>query len=154
MALQQHKQTVSFSLGTLTDLSKEDRALVMEALAARKKAYAPYSDFLVGAALRTKKGSLFSGCNIESSDYTLSAHAEMCAIDKAVSSGEKQFETIAIVSEGKIPSPCGLCRQKMLEFSPSIRIICCNLKKEIMVTDLASLLPFPFSASFLPHTRD
>lgn len=129
-------------------LSKFDKELLDAALLVRKNAYAPYSTYKVGAAVRTKSGVIYSGCNIESADYTLSTHAEMCAIDKAVSEGEKEFVAIAIVTSGKIASPCGLCRQKMSEFCKNIRIICGNTKGDVTVTDLDSLLPHRFSAAF------
>jgi cytidine deaminase len=152
MALKREELKISFQHGRLSDLPKEDQALVKEAMEIRRKAYAPYSHYLVGAALRTGKNNVFTGCNIESADYTLTSHAEMVAVDAAIRAGEKKFSVIAIVGEG-CATPCGLCRQKLSEFSKNMRIICASPQGEVVVSDLASLLPLRFSSDFLPHTR-
>lgn len=96
--------------------------LLKKAAEARRFAYTPYSHFAVGAALLTKGGKLFAGCNIESASYSPSNCAERTAIFKAVSEGEREFSKIAIVggNEGENPvgmcPPCGVCRQVMMEF--------------------------------------
>ena len=95
--------------------------LVKIAIEARKFSYSPYSDFQVGAALLTKSGKVYRGCNIENAAYTPSNCAERTAFFKAVSEGEKEFEAIAIVGghagkELEICAPCGVCRQVMMEF--------------------------------------
>ncbi len=96
--------------------------LVEQAIIAREKAYCPYSNWAVGAALLTKDGKVFLGCNIENSGFTATVCAERCAFFKAVSEGEYEFEAIAIVGGTKgqpldqYCSPCGVCRQVMAEF--------------------------------------
>ena len=98
--------------------------LVNKAIEAREMAYTPYSNFKVGAALLTKQGKVYKGCNIESASYTPTNCAERTAFFKAVSEGEREFEAIAIVggekevnkNELKLCPPCGVCRQVMMEF--------------------------------------
>ena len=113
--------------------------------------YVPYSHFHVGAALLTKSGKIYTGCNIESAAYGPSNCAERTAIFKAVSEGEKEFEAIAVVggSEGKIEDfcpPCGVCRQVMAEFcDKDFKIILSNGKKEVKTFTLSDLLPESFS---------
>lgn len=113
--------------------------------------YVPYSHFHVGAALLTKSGKIYTGCNIENVAYGPSNCAERTAIFKAVSEGEKEFEAIAVVggSEGKIEDfcpPCGVCRQVMAEFcDKDFKIILSNGKKEVKTFTLSDLLPESFS---------
>lgn len=93
--------------------------LVLHARQAMEHAYAPYSGFRVGAALVTKKGTVYTGCNIENASYGATICAERTAISKAVSQGEREIESIAIVcSEGRKAYPCGICLQVMSEFFP------------------------------------
>ena len=90
---------------------------------ARENAYAPFSEFRVGAALLAKDGMVYTGVNVENSSYGATICAERTAFVKAISEGEREFEAIAI-SAGEVPSlPCGICRQFMYEFAPQIRII-------------------------------
>lgn len=113
--------------------------------------YVPYSHFHVGAALLTKSGKIYTGCNIENAAYGPSNCAERTAIFKAVSEGEKEFEAIAVVggSERKIEDfcpPCGVCRQVMAEFcDKDFKIILSNGKKEVKTFTLSDLLPESFS---------
>ena len=113
--------------------------------------YVPYSHFHVGAALLTKSGKIYTGCNIENAAYGPSNCAERTAIFKAVSEGEKEFEAIAVVGgpEGKIEDfcpPCGVCRQVMAEFcDKDFKIILSNGKKEVKTFTLSDLLPESFS---------
>lgn len=94
-----------------------DRELREKAREARRKAYAPYSNFLVGAALRTKEGLIFTGANVENASYPLGCCAERVAIYTAVAAGYREFERMVIVGEGPGPlAPCGGCRQVMREF--------------------------------------
>jgi len=99
-----------------------DKEMLQKAAEARQLAYIPYSHFAVGAALLTKSGKVFTGCNIESASYSPTNCAERTAIFKAVSEGEREFSEIAIVGgkEGEKPAgmcpPCGVCRQVMMEF--------------------------------------
>lgn len=98
----------------------DEKELIRQAICARKNAYAPYSEFRVGAALLTKKGNIYQGCNVENAAYTPTNCGERTAFFSAVSHGEKEFVAIAIVGgrEGEMsaPSPCGVCRQVMMEF--------------------------------------
>jgi cytidine deaminase len=98
----------------LADQEKQD--LIDLANEARRRAYAPYSNYPVGAALRTSSGRIYTGCNVENAAYPTSMCAERIAIYKAVSEGEKEFEVIAVVTS-KGGTPCGACRQVMAEFS-------------------------------------
>lgn len=101
-----------------------DKELLELARKAMENAYAPYSNFKVGAALLCKDGTVFTGCNIENSSYGAANCAERTAIFKAVSEGHKDFAAIAIVSSGGGETyPCGICRQVMGEFAPGLHII-------------------------------
>ena len=97
----------------------DNKELIRQALEAREMAYAPYSGFKVGAALLTKEGRVYKGCNIENAGYTPTNCAERTAFFKAVSEGEREFSAIAIVGgKGDLPTdyayPCGVCRQVMM----------------------------------------
>ena len=129
-----------------------DRELIEAAIAAREMAYTPYSHFRVGAALRTAQGKVYRGCNIENAGYTPSNCAERTAIFKAVSEGEREFESIAIVAgkEGEAlvpPTPCGVCRQVMAEFCRpgEFWILLENHLGERRCHTLEELLPHGFS---------
>jgi cytidine deaminase len=116
--------------------------LLTTARAARDQAYAPYSRFAVGAALRTKSGRVFTGCNVENLSFGLTSCAERNAVFAAVAAGEREFEAIAIVADSKSPvSPCGACRQVMAEFAPALAICCSNLEGETFTASLKDLLP-------------
>ena len=120
--------------------------LVDMAKKAREYAYAPYSKFKVGAALLTKSGKVFTGCNVENSSFGASMCAERVAVFKAVSEGEREFEAIAVVTDTVNPAmPCGMCRQVLSEFSLDIKIYAANLDGKIKSTTLRELLPFAFT---------
>lgn len=126
--------------------------LVEMALEARKLAYAPYSKFMVGAALLGKNGVVYKGCNVENASYPATNCAERTAFFSAVSEGQKEFEAIAIVggkedaSELELCAPCGVCRQVMREFcSPeTFEIILAKNASDYKVFTLAELLPMSF----------
>ena len=128
--------------------------LLEEAKKARLKAYTPYSNFKVGAALLTKSGKVYLGCNIENATYTPTNCAERTAFFKAVSEGEREFEKIAIVGakDGEdanvMCSPCGVCRQVMMEFCDpkEFQIILANGENTCRVMTLEELLPCGFSS--------
>ena len=126
-----------------------DQELIEVAKAYRERAYAAYSHFKVGAAVLTKDGKVFGGCNIENASYPVTNCAERTAIFKAVSEGEREFAAIAVVG-GKngdaadIFPPCGMCRQAISEFKIP-RIIMANLKGAVQVATLAEILPFAFT---------
>ena len=131
--------------------------LLEEAKKARLKAYTPYSNFKVGAALLTKSGKVYLGCNIENATYTPTNCAERTAFFKAVSEGEREFEKIAIVGakDGEdanvMCSPCGVCRQVMMEFCDpkEFQIILADGENTCRVMTLEELLPCGFSSSNL-----
>lgn len=126
-----------------------DRQLVDLALEGSKNAYIPYSNYRVGAALLTASGEVFTGCNIENAGYSPTICAERTALVKAVSEGQQQFSTIAVVSRGA-GSPCGVCRQFMFEFAPAMKVILADLDGQVhLVTTMAELLPHGFGPANL-----
>ena len=129
------------------DVEKVDKLLITEALEARKKAYTPYSEFAVGAALLTKEGKIYTGCNIENAAYTPTNCAERTAIFKAVSEGEKELVAVAIYSPNADSCyPCGACRQVLYEFQTDeyeIDVVTENLG-ELEVKKLSYFLPHGF----------
>ncbi len=128
----------------------DDNKLIEAARAARENAHAPYSNFRVGAAVRTKAGKIYTGCNIENASYGLTLCAERVAIFKAISEGEHEFEAIAVVCDTeKLTPPCGPCRQIIWEFAGDIPVILANLKGNVERETAAKLLPRPFDRSFL-----
>ncbi len=129
----------------------DNKTLVKEALAAREMAYTPYSGFAVGAALLTKDGKVYRGCNIENASYTPTICAERTAFFKAVSEGVREFEAIAIVGgpAGKPPMdycyPCGVCRQVMAEFCKNdFTVLIGKSEDEIREHTLIEILPYCF----------
>jgi cytidine deaminase len=121
---------------------------------ARLNAYAPYSNFRVGAALLCSDGKISTGCNIENSSYSLTICAERTAIFKAVSEGSLEFKAIAIASDdpGFTP-PCGSCRQVLYDLAGNIDIILVNNKIQLKVIKLKSLLPLAFTPINLKRAR-
>jgi cytidine deaminase len=122
--------------------------LVQAALSARQAAYAPYSQFKVGAAVLTKDGKVFQGCNVENASYGLCNCAERTALFSAVASGYRpgDFASMAVVGATDEPiAPCGACRQVMLELGgPELEVILSNLKGDIKKTTAAAQLPDAF----------
>ena len=109
-----------------------------------RKAYAPYSNYKVGAALLTKSGKVYTGCNIENSSYGLTNCAERTAVFKAVSDGEMEFEEMVIYADSpNLPTPCGACRQVLSEFGTELKITIIS-NKEQMETSISELLPLGF----------
>lgn len=126
------------------------KALMVEAQKARAHSYSPYSHFRVGAALLTKSGKIYTGCNIENAGYSATNCAERTAIFKAVSEGERDFEALAIVGgrEGETAdfcAPCGVCRQVIAEFCNSDFEIVLGNENDFAVYTLDTLLPFAFT---------
>jgi cytidine deaminase len=118
--------------------------LIEKAIEAMNKAYAPYSNFKVGAALLTKSGRIFTGCNVENASFGLSICAERVAIFSAVSAGELQFEKLVVVANTDSPvSPCGACRQVMSEFG-DFEVLLVNTRGEVVRTRVSELLPRAF----------
>ncbi len=127
----------------------DNKTLLEMAEAARENAYVPYSEFRVGAALLTKKGKVYTGCNVEIASFGATNCAERTAIFKAISEGEKEFEKIAIASSNDEETfPCGICRQVIVEFGKDIKIILGNSKKNIVKEyTIEQLLPHSFTSA-------
>jgi cytidine deaminase len=117
--------------------------LVSRAIAARQRAYVPYSHFAVGAALLTKSGQVYTGCNVENASYGMTVCAERVAILKAVSEGETEFALLVVVTEIGA-SPCGACRQVMVEFAPEMPVMIVDLAGNGATLSAAQLLPLTF----------
>ena len=123
-----------------------DNDLIAYAKEARKNAYAPYSNFQVGAALLGKSGKVFTGCNVENISSPAGICAERCAVGKAISEGERNFEKIVIIGNSQGPcTPCGICRQVLYEFNPEMKIVMTNLRGDISVLSAKELLPLAFT---------
>ena len=131
-------------------MENTEKELVRAAKEVRERAYAPYSKFRVGAALLTKSGKIYTGCNVESASYGLTVCAERVAIWKAVSEGEKEFEKIAVVADTQeLTPPCGVCRQIIWEFCGDVPVIFANLKDDSETVKMSELLPRAFDTKFL-----
>jgi cytidine deaminase len=122
--------------------------LIEEAKKAREYAYVPYSKFKVGAALLTKDGKVYRGCNIENAAYSMCNCAERTALFKAYSEGDTEFAALAVIADTPRPvPPCGACRQVISELCPSdMKVILANLNGDIMELTVEELLPQAFSA--------
>ncbi|MCY7348478.1 MAG: cytidine deaminase [Pyrinomonadaceae bacterium] len=128
----------------------KDTELIEAAESVRELAYAPYSNFRVGAAVRTKSGEIFTGCNIESAAYSGTVCAERVAIWKAISEGEKDFEGLAVVADTpELTPPCGVCRQIIWEFCGDVPVTLTNLQGDFETLQMKELLPRAFDAKFL-----
>jgi cytidine deaminase len=134
----------------MSTLTKEEKqSLIDLANEARRRAYVPYSNYPVGAALRTKTGRLFTGVNVENAAYPTTICAERVAVFKAVSEGEREFEVIAVVTDNG-GSPCGSCRQVLAEFGlDTIVLIADGEGKLIKQTTVKELLPEAFTPASL-----
>ena len=131
-------------------MKEEFKKLIKEAEKARKRAYTPYSKFQVGAAVLCADGKIFTGCNIENASFGLTVCAERVAIFKAISEGSTKFEAIAVIGDTDKPcSPCGACRQVILEFGEDIILVMANLKGDIKINKIKELLPEAFGKSDL-----
>lgn len=120
-------------------------ALMKEAERARRKAYAPYSNFPVGSALLARDGTIVLGCNVENASYGLTVCAERNAVFQAVVRGIDDFVAIAVTArEGKGAPPCGACRQVLHEFAPQLRVIWRNGRGDLVEESLDQLLPHAF----------
>ncbi len=125
-------------------MTKEE--LIEKALEAQKMAYVPYSKFPVGAAVLTTSGKVYTGCNIENASFGATNCAERTALFKAISEGEKDFETIAIVGDPKaFTAPCGICRQVLVEFGLGITVILAKSQEEYQSYTMEEILPLSFT---------
>jgi len=118
--------------------------LVAHALSARQKAYAPYSHYLVGAALLLADGSVMLGCNVENASYGATICAERVALTSAVAQGKQSFVALAVATKNG-GSPCGICRQVMAELGPDMTVYIANEAGEFRTTSTAELLPDSFT---------
>ncbi len=130
------------------------KSLAKRAQAALKHSHSPYSRFRVGAALLSKTGKVFTGCNIEISTFALTICAERTAIFKAISEGNTRFTAIAIATdESGFTPPCGACRQVLMDLAGNIDVIITNRRGEIKEYSLKELFPLPFGAENLMKKR-
>ncbi|MFP8782259.1 cytidine deaminase [Planococcus plakortidis] len=131
----------------------DKQQLMEQAIAARGNAYVPYSKFPVGAALLSRDGKVYTGCNIENAGYSLTNCAERTAVFKAVSEGVKQFDALAVAADTKGPvAPCGACRQVLVEFcAPDMPVYLTNLEGAVSETTIAELLPGAFTTEDLDY---
>jgi len=128
----------------------DHESLVTAAKQARENAHAPYSDFRVGASVRAGSGRIFGGCNIENATFGLTVCAERVAIFKALSEGERDFDAIAVVTDGeRLTPPCGACRQIIWEFCGDVPVILANLQGQTETIAMRELFPKPFDSSNL-----
>ncbi len=129
--------------------SQPDLALLAFAREAKNNAYAPYSDFRVGAAVYAS-GEIFQGVNVENAAYGSSLCAERGALMAAVAAGCTQIDAVAVVGDSESPTvPCGACRQALAEFNPSMRVIIGGRRDEVLVFGLDELLPEAFVRGYL-----
>jgi cytidine deaminase len=139
----------------MTKLTQEEKqVLIRAAQRARTHAVAPYSHFMVGAALRAEDGTVYTGCNIENAAYTPTNCAERTALFKAVSEGVTRFTDIAIVGakEGEVntlvTAPCGVCRQALFEFcGAELNVIMAKTPEDFLEMSLGELLPLGFGSA-------
>lgn len=125
-------------------------ALDAAALAAMRRAYAPYSDFPVGAALRSPDGRVFEGCNVENAAYGLGNCAERVALGAAVAAGAREFDLLVVASRDRRPAPpCGACRQVLAEFAPDLQVRSITSDGETAEWSLRELLPHAFGPNDL-----
>jgi cytidine deaminase len=122
--------------------------LIAQASAVRKRAYAPYSHYKVGAALLGKSGRVYLGCNVENASFGHTVCAERTAVLKAVSEGEREFEAMAVVTRNG-GAPCGACRQVLAEFAPDLIVYIADKHGQHRATTLSQLLPDSFTPKHL-----
>lgn len=131
-------------------MQDNDKKLIDAATDARNNAYAPYSNFMVGAAVETESGDIYIGCNVESASYGLTVCAERVAIWKGISRGEKRFVRVAVVVDTEdLTPPCGVCRQIIWEFCGDVPVILANLHGKTETVQMSELLPRAFDSKFL-----
>lgn len=127
-------------------------SLVAAAQAAREQAYAPYSNYKVGAALLAENGKVYHGCNVENASYSMTICAERNAIFQMVADGVQRIEAIAIATDNA-GSPCGACRQVMVEFSADIPIYLSDKAGNVTESSLYTILPLHFGPEHLPSNQ-
>lgn len=131
-------------------MQDKEKKLIEAATTARTRAYAPYSNFQVGAAVEAENGDIYIGCNVESASYGLTVCAERVAIWKGISCGETRFTQIGIVVDTEdLTPPCGVCRQIIWEFCGDVPVILSNLEGKSEIIMMSKLLPRAFDSKFL-----
>ena len=128
------------------ELHASEQSLLAEATAIRRQAYAPYSGFLVGAALQAADGTIFTGANIENASYSATICAERVALPAAMLAGHREFTAVAVVGAGSAPcTPCGVCRQSLFEVAPGLTVIAAGETGRVLRLRLdTDLLPYGF----------
>ena len=130
------------------------QSLIQKAQGALQHAYVPYSNFPVGAALLSKDGQVFTGCNVENASYGLTNCAERTAVFRAVSEGQRNFAAIAICADtDQVCSPCGACRQVLAEFGTEMMVIQVNRHGKYKINTVGELLPGSFSSDDLKGAK-
>ena len=133
----------------------QTRALRERALSAMERAYAPYSDFLVGAALLGSDGSITEACNVENAAFPAGTCAERAALAAAIARGVRSFQVLTIATSAEEPTPpCGMCRQALIEFAPELEIVSITRNGKETRWRLSELLPHAFSPSSLDRSND
>lgn len=137
---------MTFAMPQPRPVNDADRDLVHAAIAARDRAYCPYSGFAVGAAVRSRDGQVYQGCNVENASYGLTNCAERVAVQNAVVGGAAAIEAIAVAAPGRA-TPCGACRQVLVEFGPAMRLLLVDPSEPELAGELslADLLPGHFT---------
>lgn len=131
-------------------MKHSEEELIAAAAEVREKAYAPYSNFKVGAAVETDEGEIYTGCNVESASYGLTVCAERVAIWKGISRGVTKFGRVAVVVDTEeLTPPCGVCRQIIWEFCGDVPVILSNLHGKSETVQMSELLPRAFDSKFL-----
>ena len=135
----------------IENLTKSEQRLARLALRSRKRAYAPYSKYLVGCALEDSKGRVHSGCNVENASYSATLCAERVALFKMVSRGSRDCRTLVVAASSELPSfPCGQCLQVIVELAPSALVIAVNRRGSLFrQATVKELYPFAFSRELL-----
>jgi cytidine deaminase len=130
------------------------KSLLKQARTAQQHSFSPFSKFRVGAALLTKGGRVYKGCNVENSSYGLTMCAERTALFKAISEGERKFTAMALATDEKgFTTPCGACRQVMMDLAGNIDVIMSDGSGEIKIVKMLDLLPHPFGAMNLRRKK-
>lgn len=124
------------------------------AFEAADRAYAPYSNFHVGAALLAADGTIYQGCNVENASFGLTQCAERSAVGAAFSQGERMFVAVAVATRTKIPTPpCGMCRQVLAEVAPEVPVHCFADNGQVLETTVKALLPHQFDKEYLDEPK-